>query len=325
MAGSNVHGGRLRTVGRWLSAHPTKRTGFNWVIWAVVLFVALAVASSPAKTKPTSDQGALPAASSSAAAPSSPPVITTAPSTHPASTHTTTHVPAPARSTAVAGHELVNANGAVLPDPARTPGATNPDVTQATIGSTICVSGWTKTIRPPSDYTTSLKEQQLASGYSHNGDTNIHDYEEDHLISLELGGSPTSVQNLWPEPYAGPAGAHTKDEIENRLRELVCSGALPLATAQHDIATNWYAAFQQYVATAPAPATTQAAPPPAPAPAPATTGAPPAQPQGCTTTSSGSCIRGGEFCPQSKYGQVGYDAAGDEYTCTGDAVHPHWE
>jgi hypothetical protein len=36
-----------------------------------------------------------------------------------------------------------------LPDPACTPGALNPDVTQASIGSTICVSGWTATIRPP--------------------------------------------------------------------------------------------------------------------------------------------------------------------------------
>jgi hypothetical protein len=45
----------------------------------------------------------------------------------------------------------------------------------------------------------------------------------------------------------------------------------------------------------------------------------------CTTTSTGSCIRGGEFCPQASYGQFGYDADGTRYECTGDAVHPHWE
>jgi hypothetical protein len=45
----------------------------------------------------------------------------------------------------------------------------------------------------------------------------------------------------------------------------------------------------------------------------------------CTTTSSGSCIQGGEFCPQSKYGEVGYDANGTAYTCEGDHTHPHWE
>lgn len=45
----------------------------------------------------------------------------------------------------------------------------------------------------------------------------------------------------------------------------------------------------------------------------------------CTQTSSGSCIRGGEFCPQASYGQSGWDAAGTRYVCTGDHTHPHWE
>jgi hypothetical protein len=66
-----------------------------------------------------------------------------------------------------------------LPDPHRTPGAINPAVTQETIGSTICVSGWTRTIRPPSEYTTALKRQQIREfGYA---DRKLSDYEEDHL------------------------------------------------------------------------------------------------------------------------------------------------
>ena len=36
-----------------------------------------------------------------------------------------------------------------LPDPIRTPGAINPAVTQETIGTTICMRGWTRTIRLP--------------------------------------------------------------------------------------------------------------------------------------------------------------------------------
>jgi len=44
----------------------------------------------------------------------------------------------------------------------------------------------------------------------------------------------------------------------------------------------------------------------------------------CTHTSSGSCIRGGEFCPQSKYRQSGWDARGRRYVCKGDHTHPHW-
>lgn len=44
----------------------------------------------------------------------------------------------------------------------------------------------------------------------------------------------------------------------------------------------------------------------------------------CTRTSSGTCIRGGQFCPQSKYGRSGWDAGGRRYVCKGDRVHPHW-
>lgn len=45
----------------------------------------------------------------------------------------------------------------------------------------------------------------------------------------------------------------------------------------------------------------------------------------CTLTSTGKCIQGGEFCPQSSYGQSGWDASGTRYVCTGDSTHPHWE
>jgi hypothetical protein len=139
-----------------------------------------------------------------------------------------------------------------LPDRSLTPGATNPDVTPANLGKTICAKGWTATIRPPASYTTALKRRQIAQyGYT---DTALADYEEDHLVSLELGGDPRDPANLWPEPYRAtladgtPVGAHVKDQLENRLNDLVCSGEMPLATAQHLIATDWIGAWRQYVA-----------------------------------------------------------------------------
>ncbi len=135
----------------------------------------------------------------------------------------------------------------LLPDPVRTPGATNPAVTPATIHATICVPGWTATIRPSAAYTTGLKRRQLAAGYTWRGNTRLADYEEDHLIPLELGGAPSSPLNLWPQPYAG-TGARVKDRVENRLRALVCAGRLDLATAQHAIADNWWAAYHTYPA-----------------------------------------------------------------------------
>jgi hypothetical protein len=116
--------------------------------------------------------------------------------------------------------------GAVLADPVRTPGVLNPDVTQATIGSTICVRGWTRTIRPPVEYTNALKARQMRA-YGETGP--ISDYQEDHLISLELGGHPTDPRNLWPEPYPR---ASAVDQIENDLNAKVCDGSLSLRDAQ---------------------------------------------------------------------------------------------
>jgi len=114
----------------------------------------------------------------------------------------------------------------VLASATRTPGVLNPDVTQATIGATICLRGWTATVRPPTSYTSALKLRQMPA-YGETGSPS--DYQEDHLISLELGGDPTDARNLWPEPYPR---ASDVDRIENELNAQVCSGALSLAGAQ---------------------------------------------------------------------------------------------
>ena len=118
------------------------------------------------------------------------------------------------------------ASGLIRADLVRTPGVLNPDVTQATIGSTICRRGWTRTIRPPVEYTNALKVKQMRA-YGETG--SVSDYQEDHLISLELGGDPTDPRNLWPEPSPRAAAV---DEIENQLNALVCDRSLSLADAQ---------------------------------------------------------------------------------------------
>jgi len=87
-----------------------------------------------------------------------------------------------------------------------TPGVVNPAVTQATLRSTVCRKGWTRTVRPPTSA-----------------------YQEDHLISLELGGNPTDTRNLWPEPY--PRAAEV-DRVENELNARLCARELTLDQAQ---------------------------------------------------------------------------------------------
>jgi hypothetical protein len=132
-----------------------------------------------------------------------------------------------------------------LPDPAITPGSLNPRVTQGNIQQTVCVKGYTKTIRPPAHVTNKLKKWQIrAYGYT---DTNPKHYEEDHLISLELGGEPLDRKNLWPEPWYSEWNARRKDELENALHRMVCDGEITLRDAQTEIAADWIAAFKKYV------------------------------------------------------------------------------
>ena len=133
------------------------------------------------------------------------------------------------------------------PDPAVTPGAVNPAVTQVNLQETICVRGWTRTVRPPREFTGALKIQQIrTAGYA---DRRMRSYEEDHLIPLELGGAPLDHQNLWPQPREAADGwtADRKDDLEHRLNQLVCAGELSLTAAQEAIATDWIASYRTYV------------------------------------------------------------------------------
>jgi hypothetical protein len=132
-----------------------------------------------------------------------------------------------------------------LPDPTCTPGVTSIDVTQASLQSTICTSGYTshgvrsdgRAVRPPTSVTEPLKVSGIRA-YAY-GDLSVADYEEDHLIPLELGGDGWDSANLWPEPRYGSHPAAQKDQVENELHRLVCAGRVSLASAQHAIATDW--------------------------------------------------------------------------------------
>jgi hypothetical protein len=137
----------------------------------------------------------------------------------------------------------------IYPDPTRTPGATNPAITQENIRETLCNPRWsTKSIRPDENYTHRLKIEQIGEyGYS---DSRLRDYEEDHFIPLELGGNPTDPRNLWPEPFETSipdGGAHSKDKVENYLHVEVCSGSLTLEQAQREIAEDWYRVYEASV------------------------------------------------------------------------------
>src|SRR5689334_13414594 len=109
-----------------------------------------------------------------------------------------------------------------LPDEACTPGAIFPDAT----AEKICQPGYASSVR---DVPTSLKNKVYAEyGITHHV---AGQYEVDHHVSLELGGS-NDIANLWPEAANPKPGYHEKDRVENYLHDQVCEGALSLRQAQ---------------------------------------------------------------------------------------------
>ncbi len=126
-----------------------------------------------------------------------------------------------------------------LPDARCTPGAIDPRVTQENLDSTICVAGYSATVRPPVSVTDAIKSEQMAAYGVGGSDKKL--YELDHLVSLEIGGAPRDPQNLWPEIWTGDYGAHKKDTVENAAHKAVCDGQIALAQAQSGIAGDWVA------------------------------------------------------------------------------------
>ena len=142
----------------------------------------------------------------------------------------------PATAFAAAAHFRYS-HGEPLNDLRVTPGVTfHVTVVQ------ICRSGYATSVR---DVPESEKNQAYAEyGITHH---TTDQYEVDHLISLELGGS-NAIGNLWPERNDRPKGyLNSKDILENRLHDLVCDGKVGLASAQKAIATNWVSAYHQYL------------------------------------------------------------------------------
>lgn len=127
----------------------------------------------------------------------------------------------------------------IMPNAQMTPGAVLPVTVKD-----ICVPGYTKKVR---NVPASLKKKVYAAY----GITSRRpgQYEVDHLISLELGGS-NSIKNLWPESYVTqPWNAHVKDQLENELHDEICSGKIPLQQAQQEIATDWIASYKKHFHT----------------------------------------------------------------------------
>jgi hypothetical protein len=151
---------------------------------------------------------------------------------------------APAETTLTVAQADSGLRFPIVPDPAQTPGATL-EVTAADI----CVPGYSKRVR---NVPIEVKRQVYANYGIRRHEPG--EYEVDHLISLELGGS-NSIRNLWPQSFrTSPWNAYVKDALENELHRRVCARTIDLATAQHIIAQNWVAGYRTYMSPNPPPA-----------------------------------------------------------------------
>jgi len=225
---------------------------------ALAALVTVTACGSPAATAPTHPAAPVtpgpavtppPPPTATASTPTAPPVTAPAPTTpagdvHPGPGTLAAYSVQPQPAPGTCHYRWVGTDP--LPDPACTPGATNPQVTPTDLATTVCARGWTATVRPPTSVTGPEKAAS-ALAYGYQGPSSTAEY--DHLVPLELGGDPNDPANLWLEPNDRPGAAsfaNAKDGLESRLRALVCAGRLPLAEAQRAIATDWVTALQRY-------------------------------------------------------------------------------
>jgi hypothetical protein len=126
----------------------------------------------------------------------------------------------------------------IVPDPTLTPGAV-----RTADAADVCSHG-TSQLR----HTTRERSDAIMAEYGLPGGRHP-DYEIDHLIPLGIGGADSDA-NLWPEPRATVEpewNAERKDQLEAKLRALVCAGRLDIVVAQRAVADDWTEAWLRYV------------------------------------------------------------------------------
>lgn len=130
----------------------------------------------------------------------------------------------------------VDTSTAVMPNATLTPGEV-----LSTNANEICVSGYAKRVR---DVSTATKNEVYAEyGVLSRAPDQ---YEIDHLIPLGIGGA-NDIKNLWPQPTDPRPGRLEKDALEGELHKRICDHSLDVRTAQHEVATDWVAAYRKYV------------------------------------------------------------------------------
>jgi hypothetical protein len=105
----------------------------------------------------------------------------------------------------------------------------NADVTQDNLQQTVCVVGWTDSIRPSKSYIQNLRRQQMRE-FGQSGKR--AEYHEDHIVPLCAGGHPDDPRNLWPQPLRSQWSDNDKNQLERSVCRQLCRGDITLENAQ---------------------------------------------------------------------------------------------
>ena len=170
--------------------------------------------------------------------------IATTPTAQPNATGTSGSANTPGTTTAPHWGTQAKTSGCSVNGPLQDTACTPGDILPSATKEQICQSGYASSVR---NVPTSVKNKVYAE-YSITSHT-TGQYEVDHLVSLELGGS-NDISNLWPEAASPKPGFHEKDKVENYLHDQVCSGAVSLQQAQIEIATNWLTIYDRMPSSA---------------------------------------------------------------------------
>lgn len=122
----------------------------------------------------------------------------------------------------------------ILPNEVMTPGVVDQNATK----EKVCTPGYSSSVRNVPQHV-KIESYQEYGIFSHQEG----EYEIDHLISLELGGS-NDIKNLWPQSFKTvPWNAHLKDKLENKLHQMVCDDLITLEDAQKRISGDWIKSY----------------------------------------------------------------------------------
>jgi hypothetical protein len=117
----------------------------------------------------------------------------------------------------------------------------NEKVTQENIMNTICITNYSRTIRPSTNYTNKIKLEKLKMlGLSEN---EAKYYELDHNIPISSGGNPDDPENLILQPLEE---AKLKDRLEVKIHKEICNGNLSLSDGQKVFKNNWKDSYNKY-------------------------------------------------------------------------------